>query len=129
MLSFIFANSISAQSLSTKQKEREKNKVEIYSSEERDSIQMRFHEETKKLGLKKDVQDKYDAIISDAVFDMRRLNDKDKDYSDEKILKKLNLIVEKTNKKVEHLLTETQFHSHKENFKKIVNDAIEKFNN
>jgi len=129
MLSFIFANSISAQSLSTKQKEREKNKVEIYSSEERDSIQMRFHEETKKLGLKKDVQDKYDAIISDAVFDMRRLNDKDKDYSDEKILKKLNLIVEKTNKKVEPLLTETQFQSHKENFKKIVNDAIEKFNN
>ena len=129
ILCLAITNLISAQSLTEKQKEKEKNKVEIYSSDERDNIQMWFHEETKKMGLSENVQNEYDAIISDAVFDMRRLNDKDKGYSNEKIESKLALIVEKTNKKVKPLLTEEQFLNHKKNFEEIVNNAKRKLNN
>ena len=126
VISLLVCSSVTSQTLSEKQKEREKNKVDIYSPEEKDNIQMWFYEETKKMGLTEDVRDEYSSRFSDNVFDMRRLNDKDSENSQEEITEKFKKLVEKTNASVKPLLTEEQYEMHVKNFGKLTEAAIKK---
>ena len=115
--------SISSQTLTEKQKEREKNKVEIYTPDEKDNIQRWFYEATNKLELSETVRSEYNRILSDIVFDIRRLNDKDKDYSKTEIDTKFDALVKKANKEVKDILTKEQYSMHLENFGKLVRDV------
>ena len=127
VLTFVlFAISVKSQTLTEKQKEREKNKVDIYSSEEKDNLQRWFYEQTNMLGLSESVRDNYEGIISDNVFDMRRLNDKDSGNSQEEIISKFNKLVNKTNASVKPLLTDDQYTKHLNNFGRLADGAINK---
>jgi len=119
---------VSGQTLTEKQKEREKNKVEIYTSDEKDNIQMWFYNKTNEMNLSKPVRDQYNQIITDNIFDMRRLNDKDKDYTQDEINIKFDKLVEKTNASVKPILTNEQYEMHLENFGKLMHEAKTKQN-
>ena len=126
-LAFIlFATYVNSQALTEKQKEREKNKVDIYSSEEKDNLQRWFYDQTNMLGLSESVRDNYQRIISDNVYDMRRLNDKDSGNSQEEIVDKFGKLVDKTNTSVKPLLTDDQYAKHLENFGRLADSAIKK---
>lgn len=118
--------SVSAQELSNKQKLREKNKVENFSPKEKDSMQMWFHNETKKLGLSPDTLEKYNGILTDNVFKIRRLNDKDQKNTSAEVAKKFDALVEKTNAQVKPLLTEEQYKMHLKNFGALADAARKK---
>ena len=126
MFGLIVCGSVNGQTLTEKQKEREKNKVELYTPEEKDNLQMWFHEETKKLGLSEEVMEQYSTLVTDNVFDMRRLNDKDSENTPEEITEKFNKLVDKTNASVKSILTEEQYEMHKKNFGKLTDAAIKK---
>lgn len=119
---FSFLNS-GAQQLTRKQQERENNKVEIYTSEEKDNLQMWFHEQVKDMNLSNEVDAQYFGILVNYTSSMMRLNDKDKDYTEEEIKTRFDRLVEKLNNDVKPILTEEQYKMHLENFGRIVRSA------
>ncbi len=120
--------SISSQTMTEKQKEREKNKVEIYTPDEKDNIQRWFYEATNMLELSETVRSEYSRILTDILFDIRRLNDKDKDYSKTEIDTKFDALVKKANKEVKDIITKEQYSMHLENFGKLVRGVKVKIN-
>ena len=76
---FIF-NTLMSQS--QKQLERERNKVEVLTVEERANLQLLFYERTKAMNLSEDVEEEYYRYLLHYVYDMQRLDDKDKDFTD-----------------------------------------------
>lgn len=117
---------IASQGLTQKQLEREKNKVEIYSPDEKDSIQMSFYDQANKMGLSVKNREKYSRIITDFVFDMKRVNDKDKGLTVDEMEEKMLKLENRTNNKVKQILNEDQFEKHKEIFDNLIGDAIER---
>jgi len=117
---------VNAQKLTEKQKEREANKVEIFTSEEKDNMQMWFHEETKKLNLSEEESERYRQIIANNVYKMRRLNDKDSKLTEEEVTTEFKKLVEKTNFEVKDVLSEEQYEMHLKNFNKLANSALKR---
>ena len=115
-------------SYDTELKERMENKVEVFSHKEKDSIQIWFYNQTNKLDLTPKVRQEYSQILTDNVFDMKRVNDKDKGYTRKEQLEQLELISKKINSSVKPLLNENQYKKHLSNYEAIYNEIIRKFN-
>jgi len=105
---------------SQKELEREKNKVEILTVEERANLQLQFYERTKAMNLTEDVEEEYYRYLLHYVYDMQRLNDKDKDFTDDEMKSELSKLVTKMNSRIEPILTEDQFKLHKKNWNDIM---------
>lgn len=111
MLSF----EINAQK-SQKEIDLEKNKVEIFGHEEKANLQYYFYLKTKELGLNNKDEAEYYRILLHYTYDMNRLNDKDKDNSEEEIKSKLKALIKKMNFEIRAVLNEEQFERHVKNF-------------
>jgi hypothetical protein len=105
---------------SQKQINLEKNRVEIFNDEERANVQYHFYEKTQELNLTDDVEAEYYRIIVYHVWDMARLDDKDKENTDEEIRAQLKALLKKMDKEVQPILTEEQFMMHKKNFRDVL---------
>ena len=117
----IFSN-IKAQELS-----KEERKVEIFSSEEKDNLQLWFRDEVKSMNLKEEEMSQYSSIIVYYVAKIARLDDKDKDYSEERFKKELNNLLAKQDKELEDLLTPDQFDIHKEIYGEFLRSAYKRW--
>ena len=104
-----------------KELEREKNKVQIFSDEERANLQLHFYDKTKEMNFSEDVEDDYYRLLLHYVYDMQRLNDKDKGNSDEEVKVQLEKIVSTMNSKIQAVLSQDQYQKHLTNF----NDVLE----
>lgn len=124
----LFSCSLSAQTLTAKQKEREKNKVEIYSAEERDNLQRYYHEEVKKMNLSEKEESNYYETLVSYTYDMARLNDKDKGFNSEEIKTKLDGLVTKMNSEMKSMLSTEQYIIHLETFNKVLTSIYHKQN-
>lgn len=111
---------VNAQELTKKQKERANNKVEIYTAEERDNIQMGFYTRVKSMGLSKNLEDQYYSIVLYYTIKMARLDDKDKGLSKDEIKIKFKEYTAIMNSEIKQILNEGQYNMHLENFDKIV---------
>lgn len=105
---------------SQKELDREKNKVEIFTVEERANLQLLFYERTKAMNLSEDVEEEYYRYLLHYVYDMQRLNDKDKDFTNEEMKSELSKLVTKMNSKIKPILREDQFKLHKKNWNNIM---------
>ncbi|WP_299366402.1 hypothetical protein [Winogradskyella sp.] len=105
---------------SQKQLEREKNKVDMFSVDERANLQLLFYEKTKAMNLSEDVEEEYYRYLLHYAYDMQRLNDKDKDYTSEEIKEELEKLVTKMNSRIKPILTEEQFKVHKKNWNDVM---------
>ena len=124
----LFSCSLSAQTLTAKQKEREKNKVEIYSAEERDNLQRYYHEEVKKMNLSEKEESNYYETLVSYTYDMARLNDKDKGLNSEEIKTKLDGLVTKMNSEMKSMLSTEQYIIHLETFNRVLTSIYHKQN-
>lgn len=124
----LFSCSLSAQTLTAKQKEREKNKVEIYSAEERDNLQRYYHEEVSKMNLSEKEESNYYETLVSYTYDMARLNDKDKGLNSEEIKTKLDGLVTKMNSEMKSMLSTEQYIIHLETFNKVLTSIYHKQN-
>ena len=105
-----------------KELEREKNKVQIFSDEERANLQLHFYDKTKEMNLSEEVEEDYYRLLLHYVYDMQRLNDKDKGNSDEEVKVQLEKIVSTMNSKIQPVLSKEQYQQHLNNF----NDILER---
>lgn len=121
LFSMIYCN-LGAQELS-----KEERKVEIFSSEEKDNLQRWFHDEVKRMGLNEEEMSQYSSIIVYYVAKIARLDDKDKDYSEEQFKKELNSLLARQDKELEDLLTSEQFDIHKEIYGEFLRSAYRRW--
>ncbi|GGZ80030.1 hypothetical protein [Algibacter mikhailovii] len=120
---------IGAQNLTEKQKEREKNKVKIYTPDEYDNLQIAFREGVDAMKLSEDKLEQYDAIVLKYVSKMVRLNDKDQGNSPEEVKIKFSENIDQMNAEVKEMLSPKEYVMHLENIHKIVysvNTRLEK---
>ncbi|WP_346880873.1 hypothetical protein [uncultured Algibacter sp.] len=109
-----------SQQKTKKQIEREKNKVELYTSEEKDNLQDFYAEEVDKMKLSEEKRDEYYSTLLFYTHSMSRLDDKDKDYTQAEILEKFNKLHFEMNEKMKALLTPEQYVIHLETFNRII---------
>lgn len=121
LFSMIYFN-LNAQELS-----KEERKVEIFSSEEKDNLQRWFHDEVKRMGLNEEEMSQYSSIIVYYVAKIARLDDKDKDFSEEQFKKELNGLLVRQDKELEDLLTPEQFDIHKEIYGEFLRSAYRRW--
>ncbi len=115
LLSLFFTLSfshINAQSI--KDQEKQNNKVSLFSDAEFANLHIWFYYEVQKMNLSENADNDYASILSMHLSRMSRLNDKDKGYSKEEIIKKFNEIFDKLNVDIEPVLNEDQFAQHLE---------------
>lgn len=118
-LCFLFALNGFAQN-NSKQKKIEDRKVDIFSDEERANLQLHFYDKIKEMNLTEGVEEDYYGILSHYVFDMQRLDDKDKDFTESERKTKLEALVVKMNGKIKDLLPDDKFKMHLKTFNDIL---------
>lgn len=116
----LFSISINAQELTAKQKEYEKNKVEIFTVKERDNLQYWIQQEFAKMNLSEEKEDEYINILISFRAKMGRLVDKDKDYSKEEILQEIDKLISRQNKAVKNILSKEEYDMHLETYDKLL---------
>ncbi len=102
------------------QKEKENNKVELYTPEEKDNLQDFYAEEVDKMKLSEEERDEYYSTLLFYTHSMSRLDDKDKGYTQSEILEKFNTLHFKMNEKMKTLLKPEQYVIHLETFNRII---------
>jgi hypothetical protein len=119
---------LEAQVNKQQQVQREKDKVMVFSSEERANLQLWFYEQTQRMGLSEEVNTEYERIFYDHIYEMSRLNDKDKDLTDDEMHERFDTIVDKLNMQMKQLLNQEQYIQHLENFGEIVRSIYGRMN-
>lgn len=131
LMCLVSSFSVNAQKLTPKQLEREKNKVEIYTSEERDNLQMAFYKHVKEMNLSEENEEEYYAVFLYYLMKMNRLNDKDKGLSEAQVKEQFQENIDKMNSEIVTLLNDEQKVMHQEYIDKFVysvNTRLEKVN-
>lgn len=113
-LVFTFTN-VNSQILSPRAQERENNEVNILSAEELWDLQLWFHQEVQKMNLDVVTQADYESNYLLYTSKMMRLDDKDKDYTYEEIVVKLDVYFNQLNNAMKDILTTEQFKIHEDN--------------
>ncbi|WP_297695920.1 hypothetical protein [uncultured Eudoraea sp.] len=113
--------------LNAQELSKEERKVEIFSSEEKDNLQLWFRDEVKRMNLNEEEMSQYSSIIVYYIAKIARLDDKDKDYSEERFKKELNSLLAKQDIELEDLLTTEQFDIHKEIYGEFLRSAYRRW--
>jgi DNA-directed RNA polymerase subunit F len=116
----ISVTGLKAQTLTPQQQEYEKNKVQIFTVNERDNLLNWFAERAKSMKLSEAKEDEYTGILIFYFVKMSRLDDKDQANSKEEILQKMDKFIVKQNAEVKKILTKEQYKIHIENFDKLI---------
>lgn len=115
--------------MSQQQIRRQAAKIDtVYTVEERANMGVWLNDRVQEMKLTPEVREEYDAIVFSRVYDMTRINDKDKNYTDAEMQQKFDEIVDKMNMEVKKILTTEQYINHLENFAEIERSVYKKFN-
>ena len=121
LLCLVFFTQMNAQTQRTeKQKERAENQVKIYTSTERDNLQMWMHERVTSMELTKEQDEQYYSIILYYIVKMSRLNDKDMELTEEEIFEGIDDYVAKINSEVQPMLSDEQYQIHLGSFEALI---------
>lgn len=113
-------NLIFSQNPETKEMKRQAAKVDtLYTVDERANIERWFYDRVNEMNLKTDVREDYDRIVYSYIYDMSRLNDKDKSYTNQEVHEKFDMLIGKMNGELKAILTDDQYINHLENFGQI----------
>ncbi|MFP2997553.1 hypothetical protein ABN763_16665 [Spongiivirga sp. MCCC 1A20706] len=115
---------ISAQT--KKDLERQKNKVNYYSSEETDNLQIWFSEQVDQMKLTEDERTEYYSIVLYHTVKMARLDDKDKNLTEEEQKSEFKVLMDKLNKEAKKMLTNEQYKIHEKSIQELANSAYAK---
>ncbi|AXT63017.1 hypothetical protein D1816_22620 [Aquimarina sp. AD10] len=119
LLLFVFLTAF-GQTQKEKQVEREKNKVEIFTSDEKDNLQVFVAKQVEQMKLSEKLREEYYGILLYYTNKMGRIGDKNKGYTEAEKKTKLDAMVINLNDEVKEFLTEEQYAIHRESFGKIV---------
>ena len=114
MIFFASSFTMKGQEMTQKQKEYQKNKVELFTLKERDNTQYWVQEQFGMMELSEEESNDYSIILLYYLSKIRRLDDKDNFVSKEELLQKMDELVIMQNKEVKEVLNEEQFEMHVE---------------
>ena len=89
-------------------------KVQIFTQEEKDNLQLWYHEGLEKMGLSEETEARYQSILTYYAVKMTRLDDKDQEWTREQFKAKLKEYLTKQESEVRELLTPEQLVVHEE---------------
>lgn len=130
ILFFLLAvvSSFGQNAITTKQQRRQAAKVDtVYTVQERANMGRWLYDRVNEMKLTDEVREAYDAIVFSHIYDMSRLNDKDKNLTDDEMRIGFDDIVDKMNLEVKEILTTEQYINHLENFAEIERSIYKKF--
>ena len=107
--------------------EKKNNKVQIFTAEEKDNLQMWFHKEIKKMNLTELEQEEYIHILNYYIYKIGRLDDKDQFESMEYFKVRLNEYLAKQDAELIEILNQEQFQIHKEIYNRFLNSAYKRW--
>lgn len=109
MLSFASASIVAQSSLKS---EKKNTKIDVFTPDEKDNIQLWFIEQSDSLKLSKKQNDEYSKVITTNLNAIFHLTDTNKGYSVAEIKEKLDAIFVKINKQVKPFLDSKQYEEH-----------------
>lgn len=113
---------------SEKEIRRQAAKIDtVYTVQERANIEQWFNERINEMNLSTDKREEYDTVVYSYIYEMSRLNDKDKGYSIDEIHVRFDKIVDNMNAELKTFLTNKQYINHLENFSQIVRSIYHKY--
>ena len=113
---FTVSSALAQNSAST---ENENNKVQLFSSEERDNLQFWINDEIDKLGLSPKERDEYVSVILYYTVKISRLDDHDMGYEKDEILERFEELMNKMHAEMKTLLNADRYEQHLEIFKEL----------
>jgi len=116
LLVFVFTLSCScvlnAQS-DQKVKERQERRVDtLFSTDERNSLQLWFQDNKKKMNIDQETDDLYTSIVNNHLYKISRTNDKDSELTVDERKEEIDDILAAMNKKVKPLLSKDGYTRH-----------------
>ena len=102
-------------------------KVQIFTPEEKDNLQMWFHREIYKMEFTEEELDEYYAVIFYYIAKISRLDDLDKGYTKEEFKVELNKYLKKQEVDLKEMLTEERYKIHTEIFDVFLSSAYERW--
>ena len=109
------------------QEAKEDLKVKIFTAEERDNLQLWFHEEVKRMGLSEEKESQYSSILIYYIAKISRLDDKDQNLSKAEFKARLNEYLKKQDGDLREILTDEQFAMHKEIYGEFLRSAYRRW--
>jgi hypothetical protein len=98
----------------------EKNKIQIFTVEERGNLYDWFESRIDKMHLPEKIKEEYYSIILYYNVKMSRLDDKDKKYTKKQVLKRMDKYIARQNAEVKEILTPEQYKMHLENYDRLL---------
>lgn len=89
-------------------------RVRLFTQEERDNLQLWYHEGLQKMGLSEETEARYQSILTYYAVKMARLDDKDQEWTPEQFKAKVKEYQTKQESEVRAILTPEQYEMHEE---------------
>ena len=102
-------------------------KVEIFTHQERDYLQMWFHNEVNAMKFTEEELDEYYAVIFYYISKISRLDDLDKGYTQEEFKKELNKYLTFQDKELKGMLSKEQFELHNKIYGEFLKSAYKRW--
>ena len=99
-------------SVQSQEYDKKTRAVKIFTPEEKDNLQVWFHDEIKNMNFTEEEKDEYISVMTYYIVKIARLDDKDKDFTKEEFKKELNILVNKQNAELLEILTNEQYAMH-----------------
>ena len=123
LLSFLFTfSTIQSQELN-----KEERKVQIFTPDEKDNLQMWFHKEIHRMEFTEEELDNYYAIIFYYISKISRLDDLDKGFTKEEFKEELNKFIAKQNVDLQEMLSEERYTLHTEIYAEFLRGAYKRW--
>lgn len=122
---FIFIFSFT--NVNSQEGDKSSMKVEIFTHQEKDNLQLWFHNEVKAMAFTEEKLDQYYAVIFYFVSKITRLDDKDKGHTQEEFKKELNKYLILQDKELKELLSKEQFELHNKIYGKFLKSAYKRW--
>ena len=106
---------------------KEDMKVKIFTAEERDNLQLWYHEEIQRMGLTEEKDSQYNSILIYYIAKISRLDDKDQDLSKAEFKERLDEYLKKQDADLREILTDEQFTIHKEIYGEFLRSAYRRW--
>jgi hypothetical protein len=89
-------------------------KVQTFTQEERDNLQLWYHEGLQKMGLSEETEARYQRILTYYAVKLARLDDRDQEWTPEQLKGKLKEYLTKQESEIREILTPEQYTMHQE---------------
>ncbi len=101
-------------------------KPALFSSSERDSLQLWFYDRATVMGLKDEKRDEFYNIVLYHTFKMKSLEKKEKGYSSIEIRAKFEELLKKQNNEIKTILDEKQYAYYLDTYNKLLKSVYQK---